>query len=1323
MRYIICLFCAYLCTAITPLQAADGNYTSTLQFIQNAGQIVNQLQQPRTDIDYKLEANGMTIFAGSGQLHYQWTKVAATGELQEEQTTIYRMDVTLLGANKQAQVLAEQPTGYYEHYYTGATPDGAMARGYRKVIYKNIYPHIDWVLYTQQQGRRQSLKYDFVVHPGGNPADIRLQYSGATELLLAEGTLTATTPFGSITEGVPYSYDAATKAAVATQYVVDGNTVQFQLAAHDAATLVIDPSLSWATYYGGTERDFFSGVIDDTAGNVTLYGSTRSTTHIATSGAHQTTMNGAPGTTVGLGDVFLAHFDLSGTRLWATYYGGTGYDNPNAATTDDAGNIYLCGFTGSDTGIATAGTYQSSRQGAEGFFVKFNSSGVRQWGSYIGGIAFLSSTGIDDAYCIALDAANNIYVGGSMDTIIPGFITPNVHDTVSAPPASAPRGYLAKFNPSGNKIWATYIRGLPYALGVDDFNTVNLIGIITAGNTFINQSIASPGAFQSTYGGGPEDAFIMKFDTAGTRIWGTFYGGSNRDAVFAGASDRYGNTYITGYSESSSGIASPGAYSTNHNQRVFIAKFNNSGQRAWGTFYGGQTFNLSLGQGLTVTPTGAIYLAGLGSVANIISPDALNTNNLAGTFIQQYHPDGYPVYNTNFGGSNGSTSTGNRLPNLLSSRNRYGKLYIAGTTSATAGFATPGAHQDTLNANRNHFLAQIDQDTIVYVKPPFNDTVFCKGDTIFVNYGATKPFRTGNTFTVQLSNSSGSFASPTNLGSISYIDDSVIACPVTAGLTSGEGYRIRIISTMPVDTSIDNGYNISIGSYPQNVSTGSNSPLCEDDSLTLTSATTSSNVTYTWTGPGSYLAASQSTGRGSMSFADSGKYIVAVSNFDCITRDTVTVTVLEKPEFTTVSTNSPVCPGDTLELNASSTTGINYRWTGPASYLSFNQNATRTSMTTALAGAYRVTTTASNNCVSDTAILIVNVQATTPKPTGTGTTPICAGQDIILFATNVPGATYQWWGPSLFSSNTQNPVRQNVNTAAGGEYYLTATLNNCVSDTDTVAIVVKPSPEVNIFPTPGTSICDGQEAVFTAVGNNAGTNLQYLWLVNNVSTGITTPTYKTSGLNNNDVVHCQMISTGVCLNPFTDTSNPITMTVLQTLAPSVSITATPNTSLFPNEPVSFTATPTDAGNRPDYQWLRNGVPVGGATSSIWGANANFLNDGDEICAMIYSDYECPSPDSAKSNCIKLQIRVSVENINTASNIKIYPNPTSDHLFIKGADKGTAISLYDVTGRLVYESVTEQEVHSMSVSQLPTGHYILQLTDTNGNRSYSKVNKE
>jgi hypothetical protein len=156
-------------------------------FVENVGQIVDQKGNERKDIDYKLFANGVTIFIGKGQLHYQFVREnknenARANDIlphfgaclnEDNNAETYRVDVTLMNINFKAVSLTDRPQPYCENYYLPQCY-GKKAHSFRKITYRNIYKGIDWVLYI----KGNKLEYDFVVHKNGNAKDIQIEYKG-----------------------------------------------------------------------------------------------------------------------------------------------------------------------------------------------------------------------------------------------------------------------------------------------------------------------------------------------------------------------------------------------------------------------------------------------------------------------------------------------------------------------------------------------------------------------------------------------------------------------------------------------------------------------------------------------------------------------------------------------------------------------------------------------------------------------------------------------------------------------------------------------------------------------------------------------------------------------------------------------------------------------------------------------------------------------------------------------------------------------------------------------------------------------------------------
>lgn len=355
---------------------------------------------------------------------------------------------------------------------------------------------------------------------------------------------------------------------------------------HDAYLAKFNPGgvRLWGTYYGGPEWEVALSNDVDINGNVYIVGyvdliSSSSGTAIATTGAHQTTGSGGV-------DAFVAKFDSNGFRLWGTYYGGSGNEYGHSCITDPMGNLYLVGETTTSNGtiIATSGSHQQLiGGGTDGFLVKFNTNGVRQWGTYYGG------TGTDKLMASAYIGSGHIYIAGATDSNGASVIsTQGSHQSINNGSSDA---FLVKFNDNGIRQWGTYYGDLGSESGTsiktDNFGNVYLAGI-TNSNSSLN--IATVGAHQLVNSGG-QDAFLVKFNSNGQRSWGTYFGGQGNESDVSCAVNSSAEIILTGITSSTSGIVTNAAYQSINNGAtdVFVSKFNgNNGTLAWGTYYGGE---------------------------------------------------------------------------------------------------------------------------------------------------------------------------------------------------------------------------------------------------------------------------------------------------------------------------------------------------------------------------------------------------------------------------------------------------------------------------------------------------------------------------------------------------------------------------------------------------------------------------------------------------------------------------------------------------------------------------------------------------------------
>jgi len=224
------------------------------------------------------------------------------------------------------------------------------------------------------------------------------------------------------------SFGLATSGAYQTSFSPNGSYAFL-------AKFLGSGQLIWSTYYGGGHDGGAEGVCTDRFGNVFITGGSLSTTGIATAGAYQSLFAGK-GIDEQYGDAFLAKFTPSGLLLWGTYYGGTDDDIGTGVSTDNLGNVYICGATESNNGIATKGSYETSlAKGDDGaFLAKFNGSGEILWSTYYGASDF--------AQGVSADKSGNVYITGGTFSAV-NISTPDGYETDYAGNMDA---FVAKFN-------------------------------------------------------------------------------------------------------------------------------------------------------------------------------------------------------------------------------------------------------------------------------------------------------------------------------------------------------------------------------------------------------------------------------------------------------------------------------------------------------------------------------------------------------------------------------------------------------------------------------------------------------------------------------------------------------------------------------------------------------------------------------------------------------------------------------------------------------------------------------------------------------------
>jgi len=653
-----------------------------------------------------------------------------------------------VGGNPDTHVVGEEQLPGIVNYFIGNDPTKWHTNipTYGSIVYERLYPGID-LIYS---GGEDFLKGTFVVAPGANPDDIRWRYDGASRVELSQGELlihvAEDDKAASLIEREPVAWQtvAGKRNPVDARYVVRGDgSIGFALGRYDTAQpLIIDPTLDYSTYFGGSGFDGSGGIAVDCNDHVYIAGATDSPNFPPPD----------PTPLAGDLDLFVTKLDRSKTGaeqlIYTTYVGGADRESVLGIEVDCSGRAYVVGYTGSDDLPTTANAFQPDFSAdVDGMVVQLDAAGAIHYVSYLGGtnfeelvqiavgenglmhvVGFTGSTdfpttddafqqakvgavGEFDALMAVLDPSKSgaaslvysTYYGGAeadegyaIDVSSDGIIYFAGHsasdDLVLENSIQDYQGggwsgdaFLVKLDSSqsGNDqlLFATYLGGTGGEIsgGIAVDSSGDVVwGGLTASANFTTTAISPP------YGGGDDwgDAFLVKVDTTTpSLIYSRFVGGSGDDAIRHVVVDGSGNAYVTG-----------------------------------GT--GSDNFP-------TVNPIQDTYQGGVASVVE------LSWYGPGDAIVAKFDPTGAMTFGTYLSGAGVETGMGIVLDTL-------GNVYVAGGTES-ANLVTVDPFQDASAGGFDVFIAQIGglaPATIAVTKTASVDTANV-GQTITYTYRVT----------------------------------------------------------------------------------------------------------------------------------------------------------------------------------------------------------------------------------------------------------------------------------------------------------------------------------------------------------------------------------------------------------------------------------------------------------------------------------------------------------------------------------------------------------------------------------------------------------
>jgi gliding motility-associated-like protein len=500
--------------------------------------------------------------------------------------------VRFLNANESATIIPDKAVPTYNNYIIGNDRSKWVkhANTFQAVTYKDVYPNID-IRYYSENGY---LKYDIIVHPGGDISKVALHYEGVDKMQLKNNELVIKTSVGSVKELYPYSYEFDTKTGkkeVKCSYLLDrDNTVRFRVENYNRnATLIVDPSLVFSSFTRSAADNWGFTATYGPDGSLYAGGIVFAQGFPTNVGAYQTDWAGTGNSKIV--DIGIMKFTPDGrNRVYATYIGGTGHDLPHSLVCDAAGNLVILGRTYSSNYPVTVPRVGGAEGGCDILVTKLNAAGTGLIGSMvIGGglndgvniedqfvsshdqaISLLRNYGDDSHSEVILDGNGNIYVAAqtqSNDFPIRG--------TVFQSTAGGKQdGVVLKINPDcNNVIWSSYLGGVE-----DDAAFVLALqpgtnNVYVAGGTYSNNLLPpgpNPAVVQDTHKGEADGYVAVISNDGSTRIRSTYLGTALNDIIYGIQFDHNGFPYVMGVSRGDWPVIN--AVYSNPGSKQFISK-------------------------------------------------------------------------------------------------------------------------------------------------------------------------------------------------------------------------------------------------------------------------------------------------------------------------------------------------------------------------------------------------------------------------------------------------------------------------------------------------------------------------------------------------------------------------------------------------------------------------------------------------------------------------------------------------------------------------------------------------------------------------------
>jgi gliding motility-associated-like protein len=528
-------------------------------------------------------------------------------------------------------------------------------------------------------------------------------------------------------------------------------------------------------------------------------------------------------------------------------------------------------------------------------------------------------------------------------------------------------------------------------------------------------------------------------------------------------------------------------------------------------------------------------------------------------------------------------------------------------------------------------------------------TSYCAGDSATIGFTFTGTFTSGNSFTAQLSDASGSFASPTTIGTLNATSGSSIKCKLPNTLSAGLGYKIRVMGTLPATTGSESKA-FAINTIPATPTAINGLPqVCQgQQNQTYSVAAVPGADKYAWTLPSNVQLISASTDSASivLNFSTGNALLSVKATNECGVGNAysqeVTVSQNLVPSVSISAQNNPSCAGDTITFTATvSNGGTNplFQWKAnqsnlPGATVVYRDNALQNGDSVWVEVTSSLACVAQNKAfsnkiasmVSDTVVPQVSIVATS--------TVFCQGSQATFVATAQSEGTapvFQWLvNKTPRGGNQKQLVLNTVNNKDTIDLVMQSSAN-CARPKLVLATPIGLTVTEKIVPTATItgvpSGCQGDNFLFSVSATNQGLIPSYRWFLNGQNTGVMGSNFASNKLANSDSLKVELTTSETCVTSPIVFSKSIGLQVADTVKPSVSVTMAKSIFCSGEQVQAQVSLPlTNGGSAPTFAWRLDGSLLS-ENGGVVTLNA-LSTSSHQLRVAMKSNAACVRPDTA-----------------------------------------------------------------------------------------------